>query len=560
MCVIATSIRSIKNANEHRWLVMDDGRRVIATKTNPCVSDVYRENTSHVSPGAPPSTRIIPLILGRLWANHAAAGLYRRSPNLSARSGLTVGQIIATTVVAFTSALLAWTSPQLTGWMFSAVCGLIFAGLIGLRLAASLTAPRWAERRALPDAVLPRASIIIALYREAAVFNSLVTALKLIDYPADKLEIKFAIEADDPETLAASRAAHLDSRFEVIVVPAGTPRTKPRALNYALRFCTGAYITVHDAEDRPDPAQLRNAIECFAAARTNPNRRPLACIQAPLNWFNRNENWLTRQFAMEYAAHFHALLPLYARLGWPLPLGGTSNHFCACALRRAGGWDAYNVTEDADLGFRLHRLGYRSDVIAPMTMEEAPIRAWPWICQRTRWLKGYAQTVAVHSRPNTGDDEVSPLIPIFFTIGTALLSALSHLPFMLTSVWGLTTGAFDGWMLVTVPAVLSSGYITAALASAAGMRRAGFRARIGDLLTMPLYWPMQTLAALRALWQLINDPYYWDKTEHGISTATQTACTSPLPRRSRHLSSVSSFLASVPGKPDNLRALKKDPK
>jgi cellulose synthase/poly-beta-1,6-N-acetylglucosamine synthase-like glycosyltransferase len=229
-------------------------------------------------------------------------------------------------------------------------------------------------------------------------------------------------------------------------------------------------------------------------------------------------------------------------------------------LRQAGGWDAYNVTEDADLGFRLHRLGYRSDVIAPMTMEEAPIRSWPWICQRTRWLKGYAQTVAVHTRPKSDDAGTSPIIPIFFTVGTALLSALSHLPFMLTSVWGLATGAFDGVMLVTVPAVLSSGYIAAALAAATGMRRAGFNVRIGDLLTMPFYWPLQTVAALRALWQLINDPYYWDKTEHGISTATQTACTSHSPQLSQPSSSVSSYSGSAPGKHANLRAPKEGQK
>jgi cellulose synthase/poly-beta-1,6-N-acetylglucosamine synthase-like glycosyltransferase len=518
---------------------MDDGRRVETANFEPGVFDEDWDNP-HANVRCPHTRpRSVPPILARLWADHAAAGLYHRSPYLSARAGLLRGQITILALAAIILAVITWCSPTLLGWALSGFCGLIFSGLIGLRLAASMSSPNWAERRDLPDCALPRASIIIALYQESAVFNSLVNALKSIDYPADKLEIKFAIEADDPATLAACRSADLDSRFEVIVVPSGTPRTKPRALNYALRFCTGDFISIHDAEDRPDPAQLRNAIECFAAARVGRNRKPLACVQAPLNWFNRNENWITRQFALEYAAHFHALLPLYARLGWPLPLGGTSNHFCAHALRRAGGWDAYNVTEDADLGFRLHRLGYRSDVIAPMTMEEAPLRPWPWICQRTRWLKGYAQTVAVHTRPKTDAGGKLPLLPIFFTIGTALLSALSHLPFMLTALWGLATGAFDGVMLVTVPAVLSSGYIAAALAAATGMRRAGFKVRIGDLLTMPFYWPLQTVAAFRALWQLLNNPYYWDKTEHGISTATQAVCTSHLPQQSQPSSSAS---------------------
>lgn len=495
--------------------------------------------------------RLVPSLLQRLWARQAADGLCRRSPALSARAGVYSLQWAIALVILGATTILAIGAPDLLTWVFSTLIGLMFLALIALRLAASFSPPLWAPRPPLPDDELPRASIIIALYKEARVFRNLLASLKAIDYPVDRLEIKFAIEAGDTETLGVARACMLDHRFEIIVVPPGTPQTKPRALNYALRFCTGSMITIHDAEDRPHPAQLRVAAETLVAGGPQ-----LGCVQAPLNWYNRADNWLTRQFALEYAAHFHALLPLYARLGWALPLGGTSNHFNATALRRAGGWDAYNVTEDADLGFRLHRLGYRCDVISPPTLEEAPLRVWPWVCQRTRWLKGYAQTLAVHSRSL---DAVSPRgskPALLLTIGAALLSALAHFPLVVLCVVCMASGEFEGPMRFAVPAGLSLGYGSAALCAATGMRRAQLTVRFIDLATMPFYWPLQTVAVMRALWQLVTAPYYWDKTEHGLSTDSQASCISHLPLPLSRSSSLPVSLRSRPGKPANPRVRK----
>ncbi len=113
--------------------------------------------------------------------------------------------------------------------------------------------------------------------------DQLIGALGNIDYPDQLLDIKIIMEADDRETIQSARQLVFDSRFEIVIVPMGHPRTKPRALNYALEFARGDIVTVYDAEDVPHPGQLRAAAEAFAAADDR-----LACLQAPLNWYNHH--------------------------------------------------------------------------------------------------------------------------------------------------------------------------------------------------------------------------------------------------------------------------------
>lgn len=486
----------------------------------------------------------VPAMLARLWADEAALGLSRRSPALSARHRAfphLVTLMAALGVLAIVAAPFRGLS--LTGALAMLASPACLA-LVGLRIAGVFTRPRYAPRRALPDAALPVASIIVALYREAGVVGRLVSALRAIDYPAERLEIRLVLEADDEETLKALTDAALDARFRILVAPPGLPRTKPRALNYALRFCTGDIIAVHDAEDRPHPDQLRQAAESFC--RASP---ALACLQAPLNWYNRGETWLTRQFAMEYAAHFHVMLPLYRRLGWPLPLGGTSNYFRAAALRRCGGWDAWNVTEDADLGVRLHRIGYTCGLIEPMTLEEAPLRLAGWTPQRTRWLKGYWQTLGVHFGLDAGRRRQA--LPLAMTLGGAVLSALIHGPALaacLAAAWRSETGTLPALIF---SGMLAAGYAGGALGIVTGMRRAGLRLHPADLLLLPVYWSLQAWPAARALLQLVRNPYLWEKTEHGVSAQAEPSCTSHSRRRSPPSSSPSPSLSSPAGAPDS---------
>ena len=491
--------------------------------------------------------RLAPHRLAGMWADEAANGLFRRTPALSARAGLMPAQKRTAMILAATGFAVFAINPHL-GWItLQIVTALFFLTLIAFRLMAASVPAHRAPATELADHDLPVVTILAPVYRESAVLAQLTRALAALDYPHDRLDIKIIMEADDRDTIRAARQLVFDSRFEIVIVPDGRPRTKPRALNYALTFARGDIVTVYDAEDVPHPGQLRAAAKAFAAGDDN-----LGCVQAPLNWYNHDRNWLTRQFALEYAVQFHAILPLLSRLGLPLPLGGTSNHFRRAALDEAGGWDAYNVTEDADLGFRLARLGYRSDVIAPQTMEEAPESIRPWIRQRSRWLKGYMQTLAVQLR-HPSRLTLAAGLSLSLTIGAAVLSALLHGPAIML---------FAGlWMLGILPANLPAagflliGYAASMLCGGVSIRRAGLRTRWLDIARMPLYWPLQTFAAISALVELRMRPYFWAKTEHGFTKAPEPECR--LPSHSSSSSSPRPPLRFAPGKPEESRTPQK---
>ncbi len=321
-------------------------------------------------------------------------------------------------------------APVDTIWLVTLMLVALFVPVIALRLAAAYwlirggTRAEDSVRPRVPDAELPVYSVLVPLYREAHMLPQIVHALTHLDWPAAKLDIKLILEAVDLETIAAARALHLPGNVEIVVVPELHPRTKPKALNYALPLARGEYLVIYDAEDRPDRDQLRRA---FAAFRRGPPN--LACVQGALNIYNASDNWLTRQFALEYCALFDALLPALNKLRLPIPLGGTSNHFRMAALKWLMAWDPFNVTEDADLGMRLARSGYRCAMLPSTTYEEAPRHLMSWLRQRTRWLKGYLQTWLVHMRsPRRLWRELGPLGFLGFqtVVGGTILSALVH--------------------------------------------------------------------------------------------------------------------------------------
>jgi hypothetical protein len=319
------------------------------------------------------------------------------------------------------------------------------------------------------------------------------------------------LEADDAPTIAAVAALGLGPPFEVLLAPPGEPRTKPRALNFALAYARGTFVVIYDAEDRPSPDQLMAALDAFDAGEAR-----LACVQAPLSWYNARETWLTRQFALEYAALFHVVLPALARWGWPFPLGGTSNHFRRAALEDALGWDPYNVTEDADLGFRLAELGYRTTVIAPGTREEAVTTLAPWTRQRARWIKGFLQTLLVRlaNLPALARRAgVRGLAALTFTIALPLASSFLHGPIAVATLVALALGKLP----VAAGLFLAAGYAIAAGTAYVGLARSGQRGLASAIPLMPLYWPLLTWAAVRALSDLARRPFHWEKTAHGIT-------------------------------------------
>jgi cellulose synthase/poly-beta-1,6-N-acetylglucosamine synthase-like glycosyltransferase len=301
--------------------------------------------------------------------------------------------------------------------------------------------------------------------------------------------------------------------FEILAAPTAGPRTKPKALNAALLFARGAYTAIFDAEDRPDPLQLRRALAEFR--RRGPE---VACVQAALTIDNTDDSWLAALFTAEYAAQFDVVLPALSRLGLPLPLGGSSNHFRTSVLREVGGWDPYNVTEDADLGLRLARFGYRSVTMSSSTYEEAPSELRGWLKQRTRWFKGWMQTWLVHLRHPVAlyrDLGLARFLAAQLTISTSIGSALLH-PLAFAGVLMLAAlGQAAPSVALLFVASAVAGYIGSAVVALVGLRRRGLIRYGWRLLLMPLHWILLSVAAWRAIVQLIHDPYRWEKTAHG---------------------------------------------
>jgi len=395
-----------------------------------------------------------------------------------------------------------------------------------LRLAACAL-PR-GEKRQLPlsDRKLPIYTIIVPLYREAPVAAKLVEALKRLRYPREKLDIKLVLEKNDAETREAVTRLKLHAPFEIIAPPVIGPQTKPRALAAALPFARGSFVTIYDAEDEPEPEQLRDAIAAFISGPPD-----LACVQGKLAIDNARDSWFSRQFTAEYAGQFDVFLPLLARLGLPLPLGGTSNHFRTSILREVGGWDPYNVTEDADLGMRLARCGYRTGVVDSTTWEEAPVGRRQWIGQRTRWMKGWLQTWLVHMRHPVRlwrEMGAKGFIALQLLIGGSLLSALVHPIFMYLVALDAWTGElFTAGETVEhtirkllALIVLCVGYLGTIALGIAGLQRRRMLGIGWVLLTVPVYWLFLSYAAWRALFQILHAPYKWEKTQHGLARSS----------------------------------------
>jgi cellulose synthase/poly-beta-1,6-N-acetylglucosamine synthase-like glycosyltransferase len=338
-------------------------------------------------------------------------------------------------------------------------------------------------------------------------------------YPPESLDIKLVLEEDDCETIAAALQASADGLLEVITVPRGSPQTKPRACNYALQFARGEYLVIFDAEDRPEPDQLKKALTCFQNGPPD-----VACLQARLNFFNARECWLTRMFALDYALWFDFLLPGLDQLRIPMPLGGTSNHFRIGALRAIHGWDPFNVTEDADIGIRLARHGLRVRTLDSTTFEEATNRLPNWLRQRTRWMKGYMQTWLVHMRDPGALLENAGVAGFFgfqlFVGGTvisALLNPLLWSIFVLSYFVDLPTAGLPGNAHSLSAFGLIVGNALFAYLAMLGPYRRGWLDLAPFALAIPLYWLLISAAAYRALWQLFWDPWYWEKTPHGTS-------------------------------------------
>jgi cellulose synthase/poly-beta-1,6-N-acetylglucosamine synthase-like glycosyltransferase len=472
-------------------------------------------------------------VLGRAAAND----LGRRFPRMSAAPAAVKGprwrRHLQRLKGPFGIAALMLLPPIIALDAWSVVLAIWFLAFIGLRLSGSFM-PRLPQPALwrLPDHQLPVYTVIAALYREAKSVASLMQAIDAFDYPREKLQVILALEPNDLATRAAIARLGPMPHVQVLVAPNIGPQTKPKALNCALPFARGSFTAVFDAEDRPDPGQLRAALDAFRS-----NSADVACAQASLCIDNNNkDSWLSRTFAAEYAGQFDVFLPGLAAMRMPLPLGGSSNHFRTAVLREVGGWDAWNVTEDADLGFRLARLGYRSVTFDSTTNEEAPIRFKAWLGQRSRWMKGWMQTWGVHMRePKRLWRQAGPrgFLTLNIIVGGNVLTALACpilvielAGYFLANITGSTSGLFFTGSLAPLHiATITAGFASTVLIGLMGLARRD-RLRIGWVLALtPFYWACLSIAAWRALWQLWRDPYRWEKTEHGLTQSRPSTMT-----------------------------------
>jgi glycosyltransferase XagB len=378
---------------------------------------------------------------------------------------------------------------------------------------------------AVPDDELPVYTVLLPVYQEPEIVLNLLEGVGRIDYPRDKLEILVLVEEDDLDTQFALHGMPI-SGVRVVIVPHSLPKTKPKACNYGMSLAglRGEMITIYDAEDIPDPLQLRRAVVAFRRAPDD-----VGCLQARLAYFNESQNLLTRWFSMEYDQWFGAVLPAIEQTRCVVPLGGTSNHMPVQVWRHIGGWDEHNVTEDADLGVRLARHGYRTLILDSLTLEEANSDLINWIRQRSRWYKGYLQTMIVHlRRPERLRREIglkATLRLVNMTGAIPLVNASNLILWSTMLLWIVARPQTVTLMfppvtyylclilfLIAAPLSMFVGLITVI---ALGKPQLWWAA-----LLAPGYWVLQSIAAFKALYQLFFRPFYWEKTVHGLSMST----------------------------------------
>jgi cellulose synthase/poly-beta-1,6-N-acetylglucosamine synthase-like glycosyltransferase len=454
--------------------------------------------------------------------------LSQQFPDLTADRVLTRGQKLSVFVVLGLIALAAIFDAVSTAIGLLSVAVALYLAVVINRIVLFVKSRRRGtvvevtdeEALSYPADRLPLYTILVPAYREPEVIADLLANLGQMVYPADKLDVKIVLEGDDHATLAAIRDSQPGDAFEVLLVPPAEPRTKPKALNFALGSSRGEIVTIYDAEDKPDPLQLRRA--AIALARSGPD---VACVQAKLSFSNVEQNLITKWFTIEYAMWFSLFLPGLASLRSPIPLGGTSNHFRRPVLEELGAWDPHNVTEDADLGIRMARMGYRCGVLDSVTYEEANSDFVNWVKQRSRWYKGYLQTALIHLRqPRRLWREVGPVGVaeiLLFVLGTPLLATLNPLFWLLNVAWFVGRPHiikelfpapiyYVGTLLWVVGNFLIA-YMT--VLTCRYMKRFDL---IWAALLVPLYWGMMAVAGVKAFWQLFVTPTLWEKTTHGL--------------------------------------------
>jgi cellulose synthase/poly-beta-1,6-N-acetylglucosamine synthase-like glycosyltransferase len=492
---------------------------------------------------------------GQHRRNRNDVGPRRERPSEDASRLLSRGQLALVVVTLAAIGGCAYVHPRRTAVAVVGACTVFYVLTAALKLAVTLAgnAYRPLRRVVVPESELPPYAVLLPVHKEANMLGHLVTRVQGLRYPRDKIRILLLIEHDDLETLEAARKLRIPfiddgssggygsplpgRHTQVLVIPPGGPKTKPNAMNEAIRIVLDEqceFLTIYDAEDRPDPEQLLKAVATFSA-----NPPDLACLQAELAFWNDDDNWISAMYWVGYKIHFTRFLPGLARLGLPVPLGGTSNHFRVSALRdvalRPGGevWDPHNLTEDADLGARLAAGGYRVDLLPSTTMEEAPIGIKVIDKQQRRWKAGYLQTALVHMRhPLRSMRRMGVMRWICFN----LLVLGVPISFMLNPVFIAVTVTYLATKSVLIQDVFPTSIYYPALAVmilgnlavvyehletclGAAERSRGRYGLLPYMLSMYVMWLWMSRSTYIAVFELITGKRAWHKTPHGHAEA-----------------------------------------
>lgn len=456
-------------------------------------------------------------------------GLFYLTPYYSASIVFSKGQVLFMAIVLYVFLIGLYVNAIFTLSVLMLLIQLIYVSSILFKFIVSVAGAKsemtqyitGEEVSSLKEKDLPVYTVLVPVYKEPEVIHILIDSLKNMDYPQNKLDVILLLEEDDEITLKAAKENKPPSNWRFLIIPNSIPKTKPKACNYGLFFARGKYLTIYDAEDIPEKDQLKKAVLAFKKGGER-----YICFQAALNYFNANENFLTKMFTLEYSYWFDYLLPGLFNLNLPIPLGGTSNHFDTEKLREIGAWDPFNTTEDADLGVRAFQRGYKVGVINSTTYEEANARLRNWIRQRSRWVKGYMQTFLVHSRnlkrlykSVSFKGSMSFMLLIGGTPFTFLLSPWMWLMFI---IWLLIKTQIFQPIFPSI--VLYLAIFNLLIGNFIGIYLnllAVFKRRLYNLLPYcflnPVYWLLHSRASYKALYELFTKPFYWQKTQHGIT-------------------------------------------
>lgn len=476
----------------------------------------------------------------------AVFDLYNRDPESSALETFTSKQVIVIGALGILFFILLFLFPVITIIGSNLLINLFFLISIGFKFLLTVIGAKSealqkispAELAVYPDKDLPYYTLLLPVFKESEVIYKLASNLRNLDYPKEKLDVKLLIESDDPVTFNAIKNLKSPCIFDPVIVPYAQPKTKPKACNYGLYFSKGKYLAIYDAEDIPDSDQLKLVNALFHKLPEE-----YIVVQCALNYFNKTENFLTIMFTLEYSYWFDYMLPGLDGLGVPIPLGGTSNHFKFDKLMELGGWDGFNVTEDADLGIRAYAKGYKVSVLNSTTYEEANNEFYNWIRQRSRWIKGYMQTYLIHMRkPTKLLREVGwngffgfqffiggtfftfltyPILLILFLFYIFLTFDFSrHLVGSLNSdIVNFFTLIFPDWLIIiSIFNFLAGNLLMVYVNMVAVFRRKSYNL-ILFAIANPIYWLMHSISAYKGLFQLISKPFYWEKTNHGLTKA-----------------------------------------